>query len=163
MTIIQIRTMKMPKPLTLICFEESIQDQVLQRSVVYQLSAVSHPKLQQQSARSSIKKQYISYGSIIYSFLLRLVLSGNHTHSTTFQIMDPVEKEVLIIQLKARGGQEQLVMFLTGFVSAGKVRVLRLLSVSTSSFVAPCPFRGMIIHFSSLLYLCWRRHGQFDP
>ena len=47
-------------------------------------------------------------------------MSGNHTHSTTFQIIDLVEKEVLIIQLKARGGQEQLVMFLTGFVRAGK-------------------------------------------
>ena len=58
------------------------------------------------------EKQYIAYEIIICSFLLRLVLSGNHTHSTTFQIMYPVEKEVLIIQLKARGGQEQLVMFL---------------------------------------------------
>ena len=66
------------------------------------------------------EKQYIAYEIIACSFLLQLVNMGPLTHSSTFRDMDPQEKESLKLQLKARGGEEQLIMFLTGFAGAGK-------------------------------------------
>ena len=57
--------------------------------------------------KSLDEKQYITYENIACSFLLRLVFSGNQTHSSTLKKIDPHEKEAMLTQLKARGGQEQ--------------------------------------------------------
>jgi len=72
-------------------------------------------------------KQYIAYEIIACSFLLRLINEGADRHSglgmylsTSRGEFHPAEKIRLIQKLKARGGQDQLIMFLTGFAGAGK-------------------------------------------
>ena len=72
------------------------------------------------------EKQYIAYEIIACSFILLLVNMGPLTHSSIFSDMDPQEKESLKLQLKARGGEEQLIMFLTGFAGAGKSTCVKI-------------------------------------
>jgi hypothetical protein len=77
------------------------------------------------------EKQYISYEMIACTFLLGLVKNGRDPHTilgaylqkslggpTTTNIQDIVKR------LKARGGQDQMLMFLTGPVGSGKSSVL---------------------------------------
>ena len=72
-------------------------------------------------------KQYMSYEIVACSFLLKLVLEGSDAHSgiglylsSNRNEFDQEEKQTLIRKLKARGAQEQLIMYLTGFAGTGK-------------------------------------------
>ena len=73
-------------------------------------------------------KQYITYEVMCCTFLLGLVNDGNNPHSSLtsylHQAISPTNderiSEQLVRELKARGGQEQLLMFLMGPAGAGK-------------------------------------------
>ena len=52
--------------------------------------------------------------------MLSLILDTDYNTSSPFHGMDSTQKEPVVRQLKDRGGKDQLVMFLTGFVGAGK-------------------------------------------
>jgi hypothetical protein len=79
------------------------------------------------------EKQYIAYKMIACTFLLGLVKDGNDSNTTLFtslqkaiggesseEIADSVRK------LEARGGQEQLLLFLTGPAGSGKSTAMRV-------------------------------------
>ena len=74
------------------------------------------------------EKQYVAYEVICCTFLLGLVNDGNNPHSLLTSYLrqaisstdDERDMEQLVEELKVRGGQEQLLMFLTGPAGAGK-------------------------------------------
>ncbi len=77
------------------------------------------------------KKQYISYEMIACTFLLGLVKDGRDPHTNLgayFQksFGGPITTNIhdIVKRLKARGGQEQMLMFLTGPAGSGKSSAL---------------------------------------
>ena len=74
------------------------------------------------------EKQYIAYEMIACTFLLSLVKDGNDSSTTLFTSLqktvggNPSSKTIndIVDKLQARGGQEQLIMFLTGPAGSGK-------------------------------------------
>ena len=67
------------------------------------------------------KKQFIAYEIIACSFLLSLVEDG-----VGFDMIDSEHRNEVIKRLKDRGGQGQLIMFLTGFAGAGKSTCIKI-------------------------------------
>ncbi len=79
------------------------------------------------------EKQYISYEMIACTFLLGLVKVGHDSKTTLFTSLQKscgsnpsAEIEDIVEKLKARGGQEQLVIFLTGPAGSGKSMAMRV-------------------------------------
>ena len=80
------------------------------------------------------EKQYITYDIICCTFLLQLVLDGRDHKSTLAQylsqslVLSSAETNIndVVEELLARGGMEQLLMFLTGPVGAGKSTAIKL-------------------------------------
>jgi Mrp family chromosome partitioning ATPase len=73
------------------------------------------------------EKQYIAYETIACTFLLGLVHDGNDPTTTLYsrlvKTMEcPSNKSIekIVRRLKARGGQRQLIMFLSGPAGSGK-------------------------------------------
>ena len=73
------------------------------------------------------EKQYIAYEIIACTFLLGLVKDGNNPKTTLYSSLqqsmgcpNTTDMEDLVNRLKARGGQDQLLMFLTGPAGSSK-------------------------------------------
>ena len=76
------------------------------------------------------EKQYISYEKISCTFLLGLVNDGQDTNTKlgaylqkTMEIAYISDANDIIAKLKARGGRDQLLMFLTGPAGLGKTNM----------------------------------------
>jgi hypothetical protein len=89
------------------------------------------------------KKQYIAYEMIACTFLLGLVKDGldsNTTLSTCLQqtvgSQSSIETTEIINRLKATGGKEQLLMFLTGPAGSGKSTAMRVAEQFSMIFCA---------------------------
>ena len=67
------------------------------------------------------EKQYAAYEIIACSFILKIINDedGNMSGSFVHKLESDQKKEILS-HLKAKGGQEQLIMLLSGFAGAGK-------------------------------------------
>jgi hypothetical protein len=79
------------------------------------------------------EKQYIAYEMIACTFLLGLVRDGNDANTTLFTSLqitmgDKSSQEIadIVKKLEARGGQEQLLLFLTGPAGSGKSTAMRV-------------------------------------
>jgi hypothetical protein len=79
------------------------------------------------------EKQYIAYEMIACTFLLGLVKDGNDSNTTLFTSLQKTmggesSKEIadIVRKLEARGGQEQLLLFLTGPAGSGKSTTMRM-------------------------------------
>jgi hypothetical protein len=79
------------------------------------------------------EKQYIAYEMIACTFLLGLVRDGNNSNTTLFTSFQKImggetSQEIadIVRKLEARGGQEQLLLFLTGPTGSGKSTALRV-------------------------------------
>ena len=72
------------------------------------------------------EKQYIAYEIISCSFLLSLIEDAEFNRSSALYSMEIDHKETLIQSLRARGGQEQLIMFFTGFAGSGKSTCVKI-------------------------------------
>jgi hypothetical protein len=79
------------------------------------------------------EKQYIAYEMIACTFPLGLVKDGNDANTTLFTSLQKTmggesSKEIadIVRKLEARGGQEQLLLFLTGPVGSGKSTAMRV-------------------------------------
>jgi hypothetical protein len=73
------------------------------------------------------EKQYIAYEIIACTFLLGFVKDGNNPKTTLYSSLqqsmgcpNTINMEDLVNRLKARGGQDLLLMFLTGPAGSGK-------------------------------------------
>ena len=73
------------------------------------------------------EKQYIAYEIIAFTFLLGLVKDGNNPETTFYSYLqksmgcpNTTEMADIVKRLKARGGQDQLLMFLTGPAGSSK-------------------------------------------
>ena len=78
------------------------------------------------------KKQYIAYEIIACTFLLQLVEEGRDSSSILGRYLASAvgttanDMDQLVKHLKARGGMEQLIMFLTGPAGAGKSTAVKV-------------------------------------
>jgi len=78
------------------------------------------------------EKQYIAYEIVACTFLLKLVEEGRDKSSILGKYLGSAlgsskgDMELLIEHLKARGGMEQLLMFLTGPAGAGKSTAVKV-------------------------------------
>jgi len=77
------------------------------------------------------EKQYIAYEMIACTFLLGLVKDGRDAHTNLGAYLQqnlggPPTTDIhdIVKRLKARGGQEQMIMFLTGPAGSGKSSAL---------------------------------------
>ena len=73
------------------------------------------------------EKRYIAYEIIACTFLLGLIKDGNNPKTTLYLSLqqsmgcpNTTDMEDLVNRLKARGGQDQLLMFFTGPAGSGK-------------------------------------------
>ena len=74
------------------------------------------------------KKQYITYEIVCCTFLLGLINESNNPNSLLRSYLKEAisstdnesDTEQLVAELKVRGGQDQLLIFLTGPAGAGK-------------------------------------------
>ena len=79
------------------------------------------------------EKQYIAYEMITCTFLLGLIHDGNDSNTTLFKSLNKAMDEDIseahtqetINKLRAKGGQDQLMMFLTGPAGSGKSTAVR--------------------------------------
>ena len=69
------------------------------------------------------EKQYIAYKTIACSYLMGLVHDGNDPNTT---LCIPVEINNVVRRLVARGGQNQLIMFLTGPAGSWKSTAVKV-------------------------------------
>ncbi len=88
------------------------------------------------------EKLYIAYEMIACTFLLGLVNDGRDKNTKfgaylqqTMEIASTTDANDIIKKLKARGGRDQLLMFLTGPTSSGKALPSKLHSNFVMSFV----------------------------
>ena len=80
------------------------------------------------------EKQYITYEIVCCTFLLGLVNESNNPNSLLSSYLKEAisstdnesDTEQLVAELKVRGGQDQLLMFLTGPAGAGKSTVIKV-------------------------------------
>jgi hypothetical protein len=79
------------------------------------------------------EKQYIAYEMIACTFVLGLVRDGNDANTTLFTSLQKTmggesSQEIadIVRKLEARGGQEQLLLFLTGPAGSGKSTAMRV-------------------------------------
>jgi hypothetical protein len=79
------------------------------------------------------EKQYITYEMIACTFLLGLVKDGNDSNTAFFTSLQKTmggesSKEIaeIVRKFEARGGQEQLLLFLTGPAGSGKSTAMRV-------------------------------------
>jgi len=89
-------------------------------------------KVAQQDKMKLDEKQYIAYEIIACTFLLQLVEEGRDQNSILGQHLGSAlgssneDMDQLVEHLKARGGMEQLLMFLTGPAGAGKSTAVKV-------------------------------------
>ena len=91
------------------------------------------------------EKQYIAYEIIACTFLLGLVKDGNSPKTTLYSSLqqsmgcpNTTDMEDLVNRLKARGGQDQLLMFLTGpSAGSGKSTAVMVAQHFVLNFVSP--------------------------
>jgi hypothetical protein len=83
--------------------------------------------------RTLNEKQYIAYDMIACTFLLGLVHDGNDPNTTLYSCLEyTMGKTVtlninnIVHRLEARGGQSQLIMFLTGPAGSGKSTAVKV-------------------------------------
>ena len=91
------------------------------------------------------EKQYIAYEMIACTFLLGLVRDAQDSNTALFHSLHMTignqssnETIELIKRLKARGGKEQLLMFLTGPAGSGKSTAMRVAEQFCYEFCAAC-------------------------
>ncbi len=79
------------------------------------------------------EKQYIAYEIIACTFLLGLVNDGSDKYTKlgsylqqSLEIASSTDPTDIIEKLKARGGQDQLLMFLTGPAGSGKSTAMKI-------------------------------------
>jgi hypothetical protein len=80
------------------------------------------------------EKQYLAYEMIACTFVLDLVKDGNDSSTTLFTSLQKTiggnpSSEIIkdiVDKLQARGGQKQLIMFLTGPAGSGKSTAVRV-------------------------------------
>ena len=79
------------------------------------------------------EKQYIAYEMIACTFLLGLVQDGNDPNKTLYSCLGQtmggtatLEIRDIVHRLEARGGQNQLIMFLTGPAGSGKSTAMQV-------------------------------------
>ncbi len=79
------------------------------------------------------KKQYIAYEMIACTFLLGLVHDGNDPNTTLYSCLGHTMGSTatmninnIVHRLEARGGQSQLIMFLTGLAGSGKSTAMKV-------------------------------------
>lgn len=79
------------------------------------------------------EKQYIAYEMIASTFLLGLVCDGNDPSTTLYKALkqtmghpNSMTINDIITRLEARGGQSQLIMFLTGPAGSGKSTAVKV-------------------------------------
>jgi hypothetical protein len=79
------------------------------------------------------EKQYIAYEMIACTFLLGLVNDGHDKNTKlgaylqqTMEIISTKDGNDTIKKLKARGGRDQLLMFLTGLAGSGKSTAMKV-------------------------------------
>ena len=102
-------------------------------------------------------KQYIAYEVICCSFLLQLVYEGVGSSAldgflgATLNCNSISKKETLILKLKARGAQEQLIMFFSGPGGCGKSTSLFLAQEYCHAFCTALsvPFNDKTFFFTS--------------
>jgi hypothetical protein len=103
------------------------------------------------------EKQYISYETIACTFLLGLVKDGRDPHTNLGAYVQqslggPTITDIqdIVTRLKARGGREQMLMFLTGPARSGKSSALMVAQHFFLNFVYQWVLCGVIKHFYSL-------------
>ena len=113
-------------------------------------------------ARSGSKqldmKQYIAYEIICCSFLLQLILEGGdggtrigNFLNATLNCPNTTLRDELIKKLKARGGEEQLIMLLSGAAGCGKSTSLQLAQQYCHKFcmAVAVAFNDITFYFTS--------------
>lgn len=112
------------------------------------------------------EKQYIAYEAICATFLLNLVtdggddttLLGNYLSDT---IPDATSDEIkdVIEELKARGGNAQLIMFLSGPAGAGKTKAVKTAEKFCYHF---CKAVGSLWHDTTFLFTAYTGSAASD-
>ena len=99
------------------------------------------------------EKQYIAYEMIACTFLLGLVRDGNDANTTLFTSLqktmgDKSSQEIadIVKKLEARGGREQLLLFLTGPAGSRKSTAMRVANQFVMNFVWLLVSCGVIEH-----------------
>jgi hypothetical protein len=99
------------------------------------------------------EKQYIAYEMIACTFLLGLIKDGKDSNTTLFTSLQKTvggesSQEIadIVRKLEARGGQEQLLLFLMGPAGSGKVLQLGWPSNFVMNFVLLLVSCGVIEH-----------------
>ena len=108
------------------------------------------------------EKQYITYDIICCTFLLQLVCDGRDHNSALVQhlgetlVLSSTEINIndVVGELSARGGMEQLLVFLAGSAGAGKSTAIKLAQRFCFEF---CHYVGLQ---SSLRLLSSNRHER---
>jgi hypothetical protein len=87
------------------------------------------------------EKQYIAYEMIASTFLLGLVHDGNNPNTTLYSCLgqtmgstDTLKINNVVHRLEARGGQSQLIMFLTEPAGSGKTTAVKVAQQFCSDF-----------------------------
>ena len=105
------------------------------------------------------EKQYIAYEVLCCSFLLNIVLNGaagtgsslDEYLSITLECECTAKKTELIMLLKAKGAQEQLIMLLSGAAGCGKSTSMKLAQTFCHKFCSfiGVPFSDVTFYFTS--------------
>jgi hypothetical protein len=79
------------------------------------------------------EKQYIAYEMIASTFLLGLVHDGNNPNTTLYSCLGhtvgstaTLSINKIVQRLEARGGQSQLIMYLTGLAGSGRSTAVKV-------------------------------------
>ena len=104
------------------------------------------------------KKQYIAYKIICCTFMLGLIRDGKDTITLLSRCLGqgldecPQTTNDLIEELQARGGEDQILMFLTGPAGAGKSSAVKVAQRSCFEF---CRTVGNVWSDSSFLFTAY--------
>jgi hypothetical protein len=120
------------------------------------LRGVARQVLKEENKRLD-EKQYIMYEVIACSFLLGLLRDSNSNDGESLALQNllcsatgqGVVQEIKTLEnaLKARGGREQLIMFVTGFAGAGKSTAVKVAQKFCYEFCRAASICGMTTRF----------------
>ena len=110
------------------------------------------------------EKQYIAYEMIACTFLLGLVNDGNDKNTKLgaylqqkTEIAYTTDANDIIAKLKARGGRDQLLMFLTGPAGLGKSTAMKIAQQFCYEF---CIAVGIMWSDEMFIFYCIHRFGS---
>ena len=111
------------------------------------------------------EKQYIAYEIIACTFLLGFVKDGNNPKTTLYSSLqqsmgcpNTIDMEDLVNRLKARGGQDQLLIFLTRPAGSGKSTAVMVAQQVVLNFVWQWVTCGVIKNSYLHHTQDWRHH-----